>query len=441
MNNSQNPANLGDGINLQPLPLVDAHNQVVVENLADEALRMQPPIPRPQYFYRGNINITDSDGPLVLPPLPQAHIFVITSSLMQMFTIRGLFSGLPSEDPHTHIAKLRSVCKSCVGRPHLDMNIIGLRVFPLSVTEEDAIWFTELSYNSTYTWDQFKNMFLARCPNHHIDDESLKEYFYPGQDYNNKAVLDTIAVGSYGECTYAEIAEKLEKISRINKSWSTKKLDSGRNTFAVQDKQSPATDEIQKVNTVNYLTKPPPPADEYYYEEDTYAVPKAPLNRIGAMVKEIKGNYGNKNEQSGPYVLPQNQEIAPRDGGEDQMTKDEEVLETSGELVDKAVKEVEVSQKVTPIPRLPPPFRQRLMKKTEDGKYRCFITMFKQLSINVPLIKALEEMPGYAKFMKDMVTKKTSVSFEDDDRMEHCSIIATRSLVQKKEDPRSFTNP
>ena len=42
------------------------------------------------------------------------------------------------------------------------MNIIGLRVFPLSVTEEDAIWFTELSYNSTYTWDQFKNMFLAR---------------------------------------------------------------------------------------------------------------------------------------------------------------------------------------------------------------------------------------------------------------------------------------
>ena len=50
-------------------------------------------------------------------------------------------------------------------------------------------------------------------------------------------------------------------------------------------------------------------------------------------------------------------------------------------------------------------------------------------------------MPGYAKFMKDLVTKKRSVTFEDDDRMQHCSSISTRSLVQKKEDPGAFTIP
>ena len=53
------------------------------------------------------------------------------------------------------------------------------------------------------------------------------------------------------------------------------------------------------------------------------------------------------------------------------------------------------------MPRPPPLFPQRLMKKTEDGEYRHFITMLKQLSINVPLVEALEQMPGYAKFMKD----------------------------------------
>ena len=72
------------------------------------------------------------------------------------------------------------------------------------------------------------------------------------------------------------------------------------------------------------------------------------------------------------------------------------------------------------------------MKKTEDGNYQRFITMLKQLSLNVPLVEALEQMPDYAKCMKDLVTKKRSVSFEDDDRMQHCSAIATRSLVQRK---------
>ncbi|XP_049382844.1 uncharacterized protein LOC125847220 [Solanum stenotomum] len=48
-------------------------------------------------------------------------------------------------------------------------------------------------------------------------------------------------------------------------------------------------------------------------------------------------------------------------------------------------------------------------------------------------------MPGYAKLMKDLVTKKKAVSFESDERLQHCSAISTRSLVQNKEDPRAFT--
>ena len=67
--------------------------------------------------------------------------------------------------------------------------------------------------------------------------------------------------------------------------------------------------------------------------------------------------------------------------------------------------------------------------------------MWKQLSINVPLVEALEQIPGYFKFMKDLVTKKRSITFEDDDRMQHCRAIATRSLVQKKADMGVFTIP
>ena len=131
----------------------------------------------------------------------------------------------------------------------------------------------------------------------------------------------------------------------------------------------------------------------------------------------------------------------PMPSTEENVRKDNNVVKGSGEAEESNGKDVEVPIKVIPMPRRPPPFPQRLVKKTEDGKYRRFITMLKQLSINVPLVEALEQMPGYAKFMKDLVTKKRSVTFEDDDRLQHCSAITTRSLVQKKEDPGAFTIP
>ena len=57
---------------------------------------------------------------------------------------------------------IRAVCKNCVGRPDLDLDVIGIRVFPLSLMGEAAIWLTELPYNSIFTWDQLRDIFLAR---------------------------------------------------------------------------------------------------------------------------------------------------------------------------------------------------------------------------------------------------------------------------------------
>nr|XP_009766432.1 PREDICTED: uncharacterized protein LOC104217801 [Nicotiana sylvestris] len=55
-----------------------------------------------------------------------------------------------------------------------------------------------------------------------------------------------------------------------------------------------------------------------------------------------------------------------------------------------------------PLPRPPPPYPQRLTKQKNKNQFKKFIEMIKSLSINVPLVKALEQIPGYAKFIKDL---------------------------------------
>ena len=66
------------------------------------------------------------------------------------------------------------------------------------------------------SWDRFTSFFRS-VPNHRIDDESLTEYFYRGEDDNNKVVLYTIAGGSYGECPHAEMLKSLRKYPKIIK--------------------------------------------------------------------------------------------------------------------------------------------------------------------------------------------------------------------------------
>ena len=70
-----NIGNVGDGVGLKPQILHGSNNQAPVENHLGDALWVQSAVaPWPQYYYRGKVNITDLDGPLVLPSAPGAHI-------------------------------------------------------------------------------------------------------------------------------------------------------------------------------------------------------------------------------------------------------------------------------------------------------------------------------------------------------------------------------
>lgn len=75
------------------------------------------------------------------------------------------------------------------------------------------------------------------------------------------------------------------------------------------------------------------------------------------------------------------------------------------------------------IPRSPSLFPHRIKKKIKYGRFSKFIAMPMQLSVNVTLVEALEKRLGYAKFRKELVTKKTTMRYELMDNLHQCSAI------------------
>nr|XP_016463982.1 PREDICTED: uncharacterized protein LOC107786982 [Nicotiana tabacum] len=68
--------------------------------------------------------------------------------------------------------------------------------------------------------------------------------------------------------------------------------------------------------------------------------------------------------------------------------------------------------------------------------------MLRQIQLNIPLMDALREMPGYAKMMKDLMSRK--FDFQDLCTVtltQTCSAVVTKPMAQKISDLGSFTIP
>ncbi|XP_059295613.1 uncharacterized protein LOC132048950 [Lycium ferocissimum] len=77
-----------------------------------------------------------------------------------------------------------------------------------------------------------------------------------------------------------------------------------------------------------------------------------------------------------------------------------------------------------------PPFPQRLVNKKEDAKFEKFYDQLKQLSLNFPFLDVVKEMPGFAKYLKDLLTKKKTVQHEIVSLTHIVSSIISTTIIQ-----------
>ncbi|XP_075091649.1 uncharacterized protein LOC142171844 [Nicotiana tabacum] len=83
----------------------------------------------------------------------------------------------------------------------------------------------------------------------------------------------------------------------------------------------------------------------------------------------------------------------------------------------------------------------RLARRVDDSKFEKFYDILKKLLVNIPFVEAFQEMPGFSKYLKDLITKKRTTKNEVVSVTHRVSSIIATTNVKKKEDPGAFTIP
>src|SRR4051812_17088077 len=107
------------------------------------------------------------------------------------------------------------------------------------------------------------------------------------------------------------------------------------------------------------------------------------------------------------------------------------------------VKPLEEKNKKETKPVVKLPFPSRVAKKDSKEKdFEKFAAMFKKLEINLPFFEALENMPLYKKFMKEVISKKRPVGVDPEVVTEKCDRVSPeRRIPTKKKDPGAVAIP
>ncbi|XP_057746987.1 uncharacterized protein LOC130966220 [Arachis stenosperma] len=109
----------------------------------------------------------------------------------------------------------------------------------------------------------------------------------------------------------------------------------------------------------------------------------------------------------------------------------------SKEEAERDHQEPEISQQE--LLRLYAPFSQLLKGVVGTRIYSRFLDLFASLNVNIPFIKAIQQMPAFIKYMKELLPRKSSLKGGQTIVMnKECSTLIQPELPTKRRDPGSF---
>ncbi|XP_021747248.1 uncharacterized protein LOC110713095 [Chenopodium quinoa] len=142
-------------------------------------------------------------------------------------------------------------------------------------------------------------------------------------------------------------------------------------------------------------------------------------------------------------VLEESVPRKSKEGEERSDSSKENKHEESSKMIEKSNEEPKVKEKKKDEvykPKLP--YLQNFNSYKLDEQIGQFIEMLKKIHLSIPFTEVLEQMPNYARFLKEILSGKRDYNMVEPVNLgECCSAFIHNDLPQKLKDPGSFSIP
>ncbi|KEH15433.1 transposable element protein, putative [Medicago truncatula] len=358
---------------------------------------------------------TEEPYAIIVYPTVEGNNFEIKPALLNLVQ-QNQISGSPVEDPNLHISTF-------------------LRLSGTLKANQEA---------------RFKEM-LRLCPHHGLEKWLIVHTFYNGLSYTTKMTVDAAAGGALMNKNYTEAYALIEDMTQNHYQWTNEraittslpsKKEAGMYEVSNYDhlaaKLGSAANGVEQMNYAQYNMGTRPNQNFYKNPHGSYGQ-VAPLGYANNQRVAQKSSLEILKES---YVMNQSKQLQEHknqtgflnDSLSKLNTKLEETIAKAKGIKGESVKllgENDVIESEKPLDKTKAHSPLRLAKLNLEVQFNKFVNILKKICIKIPFAEALSRMPLYAKFIKEIFSKKNIIEHN-----ETIALTGESSVMIKKPPPK-----